>query len=315
MQDDFKLDIPDFRDCVEGGVLWTKDQISTMQLNITRKCNLACKHCHVECSPARKEDMTRETAEKCVELFKKEKFKILDITGGAPEMSDQFKFLLDEIHPYAENILVRTNLTIHKLPEFEGYLEFMHDKKIELIASLPFYERDKTDRQRGVGVYDDSIEVLQKLTKMGYGVDPDYRINLVFNPNGAILPGSQQELEDLYREKLKEYDIYFNNLYTITNNPSGRFYAWLKRSGNLVRYMNKLVSAFNPDTVPELMCRDMISINHDGRFFDCDFNLAIDLDVIDSPKNIDEALEYGLQKRKIKLANHCYGCTAGAGSS
>lgn len=315
MQKDFKLDIPDFRECVDNGVLWTKDTISTMQINITRKCNLACKHCHVSCSPARKEDMTTETAEKCVDLFKKEKFKILDITGGAPEMSAQFKFMLDELSPYADKIIVRTNLTIHLLPEYEGYLDFMKDKKVELIASLPFYERDKTDRQRGLGVYDESIEILQKLCKMGYGVDPQYQLNLVFNPNGAILPGSQEELEEIYREKLKEYDITFNNLYTITNNPSGRFFDWLKRSGNLQRYMNKLISAFNPDTIEELMCRDMISINYDGRFFDCDFNLAINLGVIDEPKNVYEALKMGLQKRKIRLANHCYGCTAGAGSS
>lgn len=310
-----KPDIPNFRECLDGGVLWTHDKISTMQINITRKCNLACKHCHVSCSPQRKEDMTRETAEKCVELFKRENFKILDITGGAPEMSEQFKFLIEEISKYAEKVMVRTNLTIHLLPEYEGYLEFMKEKGVELIASLPFYEREKTDRQRGLGVYDESIEILQKLCKMGYGVDPKYQLNLVFNPNGAILPGSQEELEKIYREKLKEYDIYFNNLYTITNNPSGRFYDWLKRSGNLVRYMNKLVSAFNPDTIDELMCRDMISVNYDGRLFDCDFNLAIDLGMIDSPKTIDEALEMGITKRRIRVANHCYGCTAGAGSS
>ncbi|MFR1323937.1 MAG: arsenosugar biosynthesis radical SAM (seleno)protein ArsS [Ezakiella massiliensis] len=310
-----KLNIPDFESHLEDGILWSKDKLATMQVNITKTCNLACKHCHVESSPSRTEDMTRETADKVIELFKKEGFQILDITGGAPEMSKQYKYLIENLAPYAKKIMTRTNLTIHLEPEYQGYLEFMKDNKVEIVASLPFYEKDKTDRQRGMGVYDESIEVLQKLTKMGYGVEPDLILYLVYNPNGAILPGDQVELENIYRAKLDEYGIKFNQLFTITNNPSGRFYKWLERSGNLERYMDKLLAAFNPATIDDVMCRDMISINDDGTLYDCDFNLAIKLGMVDEQKTVDQALEMGLGKRKIATANHCYGCTAGSGSS
>ena len=310
-----KLNIPDFESHLEDGILWSKDKLATMQVNITKTCNLACKHCHVESSPSRTEDMTRETADKVIELFKKEGFQILDITGGAPEMSKQYKYLIENLAPYAKKIMTRTNLTIHLEPEYEGYLEFMKDHKVEIVASLPFYEKDKTDRQRGMGVYDESIEVLQKLTKMGYGVEDDLILDLVYNPNGAILPGDQVELENIYRAKLDEYGIKFNQLFTITNNPSGRFYNWLERSGNLERYMDKLLAAFNPATIDDVMCRDMISVNDDGTLYDCDFNLAIKRGMVDEPKTIDQALEMGLGKRKIATAYHCYGCTAGSGSS
>ena len=310
-----KLNIPDFESHLEDGILWSKDKLATMQVNITKTCNLACKHCHVESSPSRTEDMTRETADKVIELFKKEGFQILDITGGAPEMSKQYKYLIENLAPYAKKIMTRTNLTIHLEPEYEGYLEFMKDHKVEIVASLPFYEKDKTDRQRGIGVYDESIEVLQKLTKMGYGVEPDLILDLVYNPNGAILPGDQVELENIYRDKLDEYGIKFNQLFTITNNPSGRFYNWLERSGNIERYMDKLLAAFNPATIDDVMCRDMISVNDDGTLYDCDFNLAIKLGMVEEPKTLDQALEMGLGKRKIATANHCYGCTAGSGSS
>ena len=310
-----KLNIPDFESHLEDGILWSKDKLATMQVNITKTCNLACKHCHVESSPSRTEDMTRETADKVIELFKKEGFQILDITGGAPEMSKQYKYLIENLAPYAKKIMTRTNLTIHLEPEYEGYLEFMKDHKVEIVASLPFYEKDKTDRQRGMGVYDESIEVLQKLTKMGYGIEDDLILDLVYNPNGAILPGDQVELENIYRDKLDEYGIKFNQLFTITNNPSGRFYNWLERSGNLERYMDKLLAAFNPATIDDVMCRDMISVNDDGTLDDCDFNLAIKLGMVDEPKTVDQALEMGLGKRKIATANHCYGCTAGSGSS
>ncbi len=310
-----KLNIPDFESHLEDGILWSKDKLATMQVNITKTCNLACKHCHVESSPSRTEDMTRETADKVIELFKKEGFQILDITGGAPEMSKQYKYLIENLAPYAKKIMTRTNLTIHLEPEYEGYLEFMKDHKVEIVASLPFYEKDKTDRQRGMGVYDESIEVLQKLTKMGYGGEDDLILDLVYNPNGAILPGDQVELENIYRDKLDEYGIKFNQLFTITNNPSGRFYNWLERSGNLDRYMDKLLAAFNPATINDVMCRDMISVNDDGTLYDCDFNLAIKLGMVDEPMTLDQALEMGIDKRKIATANHCYGCTAGSGSS
>lgn len=284
---------------------------STMQINITRNCNLACKHCHLNCGPNRKEDMDFETAKACVEIFKREGFKVLDLTGGAPEMSQVFKFLVEELRDFADNIIVRTNLSIYLE---EGYdLEFLRDNKIEVFASLPFYEKSKTDRVRGTGVYDSSIEVLRKLNSLGYG--RELLLNLVYNPAGAILPGNQEDLENVYRSKLKdEYGIVFNNLYSITNMPLGRFESWLRRSGNYERYMKKLESAFNPEVLKSLMCLDAISVDWDGKIYDCDFNLSLGLPC-KGKLNIKEIPEGFDFRREIMTGDHCYGCTAGAGSS
>lgn len=284
---------------------------STMQINLTRICNLACKHCHLSCSPNKTEDMDSETAKACVEVFKREGFKVLDLTGGAPEMSKVFKYLIEELRDYAENIIVRTNLSIYLE---DGYdLEFLKDNRIEIFASLPFYEKSKTDRVRGEGVYDSSIIILQKLNQLGYGTE--LPLNLVYNPSGAILPGNQEDLENVYRSKLKEdYGIVFNNLFSITNMPIGRFKNWLERSGNFERYMKKLESAFNDEVVENLMCLDTISVDWDGSIYDCDFNLSLGFKC-QGQLNIKEIPEGFDFKRKVMTADHCYGCTAGAGSS
>lgn len=293
------------------GELVANSAPSTMQINLTRICNLACKHCHLSCSPNKTEDMDFETARACVEVFKREGFKVLDLTGGAPEMSKVFKYLIEELRDYAENIIVRTNLSIYLE---DGYdLEYLKENRVEIFASLPFYEKSKTDRVRGEGVYDSSIIILQKLNKLGYGTE--LPLNLVYNPSGAILPGNQEDLENVYRSKLKEdYGIVFNNLFSITNMPIGRFRNWLERSGNYERYMKKLESAFNEEVVEDLMCLDAISVDWDGKIYDCDFNLSMGLrcekklDI----KNIPEGFDF---KRRVMTAGHCYGCTAGAGSS
>lgn len=294
-----------------AGELVANSAPSTMQINLTRICNLACKHCHLSCSPNKTEDMDFETAKACVEVFKREGFKVLDLTGGAPEMSKVFKYLIEELRDYAENIIVRTNLSIYLE---DGYdLEFLKDNRIEIFASLPFYEKSKTDRVRGEGVYDSSIIILQKLNQLGYGTE--LPLNLVYNPSGAILPGNQEDLENIYRSKLKEdYGIVFNNLFSITNMPIGRFRNWLERSGNYERYMKKLESAFNDEVVENLMCLDTISVDWDGSIYDCDFNLSLGFKC-QGQLNIKEIPEGFDFKRKVMTADHCYGCTAGAGSS
>lgn len=288
----------------------------TLQLNITRKCNLACKHCHVEASPARSEDMDMRTAERAMELLRDWDFTTLDITGGAPEMSLVYKYLIKTAYALKKKIMTRTNLTIYNEEVYKDIPEFLKEHKVEIIASLPFYEEVKTDKVRGIGVFHDSIEVLKRLCKLGYGREPDLQMNLVYNPSGAMIPSSQEELEAIYRIKLKEeYDIDFNNLYSMTNSPIGRFGEWLDRSGNMQRYLNRLYQAFNPATVDDLMCLDTLSVDYDGTLHDCDFNLALKMKISGAHKTIFDVEKNDLIGRKIKTMNHCYSCTAGSGSS
>lgn len=306
---------PPFKDFI-GGALLTKDKIDTLQLNITRACNLACKHCHVQCSPARKEDMSMETAKKCVEVFRDFDFEILDITGGAPEMSGVFEYLVDECSKYAKKIMIRSNLTIYNDEKYKHIPEFLKKHKVTIIASLPFYEEARTDKVRGIGVFHDSIKVLKELNSIGYGIIPELELNLVYNPSGAILPGNQEELEEVYRTKLKdEFGIVFNNLFSMTNCPIGRFGEWLDRSGNMNRYLTRLVNAFNPETVDEVMCRNTLSVDYDGSLHDCDFNLALGIKIKGKHKTIFDIEKSDLTNREIMTFNHCYSCTAGAGSS
>lgn len=286
---------------------------STMQVNITRKCNLACKHCHLSCSLSRKEDMDFDTANLVIEAFKSNGFKVLDITGGAPEMSNVFKYLIENLRDYAKNIIVRTNLSIYLE---DGYdLNFLKENNIEVFASLPFYEKSKADKVRGDGNYDKSIIILKRLNEMGYGYDPNLRLNLVYNPAGAILPGNQKDLENLFKERLKEdQGVVFNNLYSVTNMPIGRFKDWLIRTHNYDRYMKKLEGAFNYENLKSLMCLDQISVDYNGDIYDCDFNLSIGLKAKDN-LNIKDITPNFDFKRIISSSNHCYGCTAGFGSS
>ena len=288
----------------------------TLQLNITRKCNLACKHCHVACSPARSEDMDMRTAERAMQILKEWDFTTLDITGGAPEMSSVYRYLIDTAASMDKKIMTRSNLTIFNECGYRDLPEFLKERKVEIVASLPFYEKVKTDKVRGIGVFHDSIEVLQRLCALGYGRDEELQLNLVYNPSGAMIPAGQDELEAIYRTKLKdEYDIDFNNLFSMTNSPIGRFGEWLDRSGNMDRYLTRLCDAFNPATVDELMCLDTLSVDYDGSVYDCDFNLALGMGIAGPHKTIFDIEKDDLIGRKIRTMNHCYTCTAGSGSS
>lgn len=307
--------VPRFDERV-GYKLKTKEKIDTLQLNITRTCNLACKHCHLSCHPNREEDMSKEVADECIKLLKAYDFNTVDITGGAPEMSGVFKYLVEEASKLGKKVMIRSNLTIYNNQGYENIPEFLSKNKIDIIASLPFYEKDKTDKMRGMGVFHDSIKVLKRLNELGYGKNPDLQLNLVYNPSGAMIPQSEEELEAVYRTKLlEEYDIVFNDLFAITNSPIGNFGRWLDKSRNLDRYMKRLYSSFNDFVVEDLMCRSTLSVDYDGTIHDCDFNLSLGMGVRTQNKTIFDIDHKDLENRQIVTANHCYSCTAGAGSS
>lgn len=307
--------VPRFDERV-GYKLKTKEKIDTLQLNITRTCNLACKHCHLSCHPNREEDMSKEVADECIKLLKAYDFNTVDITGGAPEMSGVFKYLVEEASKLGKKVMIRSNLTIYNNQGYENIPEFLSKNKIDIIASLPFYEKDKTDKMRGMGVFHDSIKVLKRLNELGYGKNPDLQLNLVYNPSGAMIPQSEEELEAVYRTKLlEEYDIVFNDLFAITNSPIGNFSRWLDKSRNLDRYMKRLYSSFNDFVVEDLMCRSTLSVDYDGTIHDCDFNLSLGMGVRTQNKTIFDIDHKDLENRQIVTANHCYSCTAGAGSS
>ncbi len=294
-------------------------QIEIFQVNIGKMCNQTCRHCHVDAGPDRKEIMTKETMQQCIEVLKNNpQLKIVDLTGGAPEMNPNFRWFVEEIKKFDRHVIVRCNLTIilankkyHDLPEFYK----LHN--IEVVSSLPFYTRDRTDRQRGNGVFEDSIKALQLLNEEGYGKEGTGLIlNLVYNPAGAFLPPSQQSLEKEYKETLKQrYGIAFNNLFTITNMPISRYLDYLLTTGNYETYMEKLVNAYNSVAAANVMCRDMVSIGWDGYLYDCDFNQMLELKVNCHSRHISEFNGEDLNKREIIIGQHCYGCTAGAGSS
>ena len=307
--------VPRFDERV-GYKLKTKEKIDTLQLNITRTCNLACKHCHLSCHPNRIEDMSKEVADECIKLLKAYDFSTVDITGGAPEMSGVFKYLVEEASKLGKKVMIRSNLTIYNNQGYEDIPEFLSKNKVDIIASLPFYEKDKTDKMRGMGVFHDSIKILKRLNELGYGKNPDLQLNLVYNPSGAMIPQSEEELEAVYRTKLlDEYSIVFNDLFAITNSPIGNFGKWLDKSRNLDRYMKRLYSSFNDSVVEDLMCRSTLSVDYDGTIHDCDFNLSLGMGIKTANKTIFGIDHKDLENRQIVTANHCYSCTAGAGSS
>ena len=287
-----------------------------LQVNLGKLCNQACKHCHVDAGPKRTEIMTLETIHQVLDAVDLLKPSIVDLTGGAPEMNPHFRFLVTELKQRGvSRIIDRCNLTILLESGYEWLLDFLADNHIEITASLPFYMEDNVDRQRGKGVFSKSIEALKLLNQKGYG--NQLVLNLVFNPQGAYLPPDQKELEVVYKRYLGErFGIVFNELYTITNMPIARFRNYLERSGNYARYMKKLVSRFNPATLPGLMCRSLISVSWDGYLYDCDFNqmLAIPIKSQVRPHigNLDQIVKEG---RQVVVDDHCYGCTAGGGSS
>lgn len=311
---------PDFKDKLDTIDLYPLMPISleTFQVNVGKMCNQVCKHCHVDAGPDRKEIMTRETMQACLDAMDHPQIKTVDLTGGAPEMNPDFRWFVEEISKLGKKIIVRCNLTIilankkyHDLPEF------FKKHNIEVVSSLPYFTATRTDAQRGDGVFEASIEALKMLNAVGYGKEGSgLTLNLVYNPSGAFLPGDQFGLEQSFKGKLRDrFGIEFNSLFAITNLPISRFLDYLIESGNYESYMNELIDAFNPSAAAGVMCRDTLSISWDGHIYDCDFNQMLDLKVSSSSTHISNFDIEALLNREIILNQHCYGCTAGAGSS
>lgn len=299
----------------------TAGGIEIFQVNLGKMCNQTCRHCHVDAGPDRKEIMSRQTMETALEKLAKAPHSVttVDITGGAPEMNPDFRWFVEAITALGKKIIVRCNLTIivanrkfHDLPEF------FRKHNVEVVSSLPSYTADRTDRQRGEGVFNDSISALKMLNRAGYGQPGSGLIlNLVYNPAGAFMPPPQAALENEYHTELfQEHGVRFNNLFTITNMPISRYLDYLLTTGNLERYMEKLIGAFNPAAVQHVMCRNTLSIGWDGTVYDCDFNQMLDLPVINQGGAHLKDLNWDtLSNREIVTNEHCYGCTAGSGSS
>ena len=293
--------------------------LEILQINVGYMCNQVCSHCHVDAGPDRKEIMTQETMEQILQVLRNSKINTVDLTGGAPEMHPQFRWFVEEIRKTeVEEIIVRSNLTIILAnKKYNDLPEFFAEHKIHVISSLPFYKRNKTDRQRGDGVFDSSINALQMLNAVGFGLpNNELQLDLVYNPSGAFLPGDQKALELDFKKALDEdFNIKFNLLFTITNLPISRFLDYLIASENYEEYMHALVDAFNPSAVGNVMCTNTISVSWEGFLFDCDFNQMLDLKVDSTIAHISEFNSTALDDRNIRLSQHCYGCTAGAGSS
>ncbi|MEO6069367.1 MAG: arsenosugar biosynthesis radical SAM (seleno)protein ArsS, partial [Chitinophagaceae bacterium] len=293
--------------------------IQIFQVNIGKMCNQTCKHCHVDAGPDRKEIMTRETMQQCIDVLKSNpEFKTIDLTGGAPEMNPDFRWFVEEIKKLDRHVIVRCNLTIILAnKKYFDLPQFYKKHQVEVVSSLPFYTPDRTDRQRGNGVFEQSIKALQLLNKEGYGIENTGLIlNLVYNPAGAFLPPAQQVLEKEFKVALQEqFGIHFNNLFTITNMPISRYLDYLLNSGNYETYMEKLVTAYNPVAAANVMCRTTISVGWDGYLYDCDFNQMLELKVQCQSKHIGDFNKDQLIEREIIIGQHCFGCTAGLGSS
>ena len=309
-------EIPVFQEMVpDKKYMDTEEHLDVLQMNIGRKCNLLCKHCHVNAGPARTEEMSKEVMDACLTFAKEQNIATIDITGGAPEMNPHLEYLIEESSRICNHVIIRTNLVILLEEEYEQLMEVYTKNKVEIVCSLPYYRAAEMDKVRGEGSFDKAIEVIKHLNAIGYGRNPELVLNMVYNPAGAFFPPDQEAMEKEYKQKLlQDFGIEFNSLYTLYNNPMGRFGAFLQRSGNLKRYMKKLFDAFNADTVGALMCRTQISVDYDGQLYDCDFNLAAGIPVVGNQKIFDVTGK-PYQVRKIRMDKHCYACTAGAGSS
>ena len=292
-------------------------KIEIFQINVGRVCNQTCSHCHVDAGPDRTEDMTLETARACMRVLERTDIPTVDITGGAPELSRSFRYLVEESRRLGRHVIDRCNLTILLAPRFEDLPEFLAENEVELVCSLPHYRRVSTDKQRGSGVFERSIEALKRLKALGYGRDERLRLVLVTNPVGAFLPAGQDSLEEEWKREMKRrYEIDFDALYAITNMPISRYLEWLQGSGNLETYMRTLVDAFNPAAATGVMCRNTLSVGWRGELYDCDFNQMLDLEVgFGAPRHVSEFDLEALATRRIRTGRHCFGCTAGHGSS
>ena len=291
-----------------------------LQINVGKLCNLTCVHCHVNAGPKRKEIMTRETVDRVVDWLATTDIHTVDLTGGAPEMIPDFKYFITRVKDLSppRHIIDRCNLTILLEPGYEDFAQFLADNDVEIIASMPCYSPGNVNAQRGDGVFDASIKALNLLNSLGYGREPRLPLHLVYNPNGAFLPGPQAELEAEYKTQLREhFGIEFGSLYTITNLPVARFASYLRHNNKLDEYMSVLIDAFNPSTVNGLMCRNTINVSWRGEVFDCDFNqmLGMHWRRDGEPLHLWDIDPAEVEHREILTAEHCFGCTAGAGSS
>ncbi|WP_086475597.1 arsenosugar biosynthesis radical SAM (seleno)protein ArsS [Arenibacter amylolyticus] len=294
-------------------------KLEILQINVGYMCNQVCEHCHVDAGPDRKEIMTKETMQACLEVIKNTGAHTLDLTGGAPEMNPNFRWFVEEASNLGvKDFIVRSNLTIIRAnKKYHDLPQFFKKHNVHVISSMPHYTRGKTDKQRGDGVFDKSIQALKDLNAVGYGMpNSPLRLDLVYNPSGAFLPGDQKAMERDFKKALKaDYDIEFHQLFAITNLPIARFLDYLIASGNYEDYMYSLVEAYNPAAVENVMCTNTISVSWDGWLYDCDFNQMLGLKVASKVQHIKEYNETLLQNRNIIISQHCYGCTAGAGSS
>ncbi|MGB5402802.1 MAG: arsenosugar biosynthesis radical SAM (seleno)protein ArsS [Robiginitalea sp.] len=314
-------ELPLFRDklTASGHEVLRPRSLEILQINVGYMCNQVCEHCHVDAGPDRKEIMTRETMEECLEVIRTTGAHTLDLTGGAPEMNPNFRWFVEQAAEAGiRDFIVRSNLTIIRAnKKYHDLPHFFAKHGVHVVSSLPHYTRGKTDKQRGDGVFDKSIKALQELNKAGYGIPgSSLQLDLVYNPSGAFLPGNQEALERDFKKALKEdFGIEFNSLFTITNLPIARFLDYLIASENYEEYMTALVDAYNPAAVSNVMCTNTISVSWDGWLYDCDFNQMLGLKVNNSVQHIRDFQENILKDREIVISQHCYGCTAGAGSS
>lgn len=313
------LELPRFDSLlVEHGIAELQaDGIDILQVNVGKLCNMTCAHCHVDAGPDRREIMTRETVELCLAALRAAQIRTLDLTGGAPEMNPDFKYFVTQAKAAGCHVIDRCNLTILLAAGFTDMPRFLANHNVEIVASLPCYLEENTDSQRGVGSFRKSIEALKVLNELGYGSgDPLRILTLVYNPVGPSLPPDQAALEQAYRKQLADrYDVRFDRLFTITNMPISRFLEHLIENGDYDTYMSTLISAFNPAAAAGVMCRQMLSVGWDGTLYDCDFNQMLELPISGAlPQHIADFDWQSLGQRRIVTGQHCFGCTAGAGS-
>lgn len=309
----------EFDEAIAGAGLGplTPSSIDVLQINVGKLCNQTCRHCHVDAGPDRREAMSRETMEECLAALARTSIPTVDITGGAPELNPHFRFLVEEVRKLGRHVIDRCNLTIMETAAHRDLPEFLAQHRVEVVCSLPHFRALSTDKQRGEGVFDKSIRALRRLNELGYGDGRSgLRLVLVTNPAGAFLPGGQESLErEWKREMAERYGVRFDALYTITNMPISRYLEWLAESGNLERYMQTLVGAFNPVAARGVMCRNTLSVGWDGQLYDCDFNQMLEMPVRGPVAHVRDFDPARLRERTIATERHCFGCTAGAGSS
>jgi radical SAM/Cys-rich protein len=312
-------DLPPFESALAGSGLWPLEAtgIEVLQVNVGKLCNQTCRHCHVDAGPDRREVMTRETMQLCLDVLESAAIPTLDVTGGAPEMNPHFRWLVERAAGPGRHVIDRCNLTILLAPHFEDLPRFLAEHRVEVVASLPCYLAENTDRQRGDGVFARSIEALRRLNAEGYGLaDSGLTLTLVYNPVGPSLPPPQAGLEEAYRRELRtRHGVEFTRLFTIANMPISRFLDDLLGQGRYEEYMRKLIDAYNPAAAAGVMCRTTLSVGWDGALHDCDFNQMLGLGLAAGlPRHVRDFAAADLGHRRVVTGRHCFGCTAGAGS-